>query len=1131
LFVKSVREDARGHFRGLNQYQSNLNLDEQFPSSSLRLDEVVLLTNEDADKLATQDGIRPAGSTGTAVPALTPNTADNAASNDALLRNSDTFFRVLDTYDLAADTRIREFVNQRALKRVLFNYSYRLCPGTPNSFANLAQLPAMDLASAHLGRSGKLTLESISTYGPLNTKLIPDFKFAYANNPAYGREQWDGFGMYNSGGYASGAGHAISSNHEQASADGAAWSLTEIVNPLGSRTQIAYERDQYANVSESGAKKLIFTNNDGSNTLDVQGFNGNLTDHLRVGDSVTVQGSNDYRVRCNIGTDENPIWRYRPCNVNYAYKRLPISAVTATKITFKFDSWPNPTCQQSTNSVPCGDLEAEGANLAVYLPSTTEGGDIRVASVSTLDEHGTRYQVRYRYAHPQRPAASTSSGVISKLPEFVTRDVKLPFYALYDYPGTSVMYGRVTVLRGKFGNNADADHEQREEYAFYTPDSRMVRVTQDDDSPSAKVLGRKQIGINPLTGAPIYKTRYIEQRDNRITVNVGKIGQPIAIQKYNRRGELELASQFGYTGTMPNPEGIAGQGSFTEGVLTSELLDRSIYRVNRTTKKYVPVTLVATTTMANGMKTVSRSTLYDFLTGQVLETTAQNSLGDTYVTKTVPAYTLAPYADMGPKGENSVNRNMLTQTAGSYVYKQTGTNTRQLIAASVQTWNKDWRTYRGYGDGDYRDESAAKPTWRQWESYVWNGARLNSDGTFASFVDYNWAQPAAGQVAGWLKAGEVLRYDHYSKPLEVVDMNGQYAATKARREDGNTLASAANARYVEMAYSGAEDRVLPDPATPATQHFGGEVRDGSRRDVTHHHAGRYSSKLSSGEEGFTYRAPVGGATGIRGGRQYRLSVWLHKSDAGVNGGRLYAKLNTTVLGETSISAPTTKKAGNWYLLNLYVKLAAGATGQLTAGCRNTGPNPVYADDFRFHPLQGSMTAYNYDPHTSQVTYVLNNENLYTKYEYDAAGKVIKVFKETLDRLNDASPTEKLVVENSYNYARMREPNWVLTGAKRCETNEDGSPSGLSSYERRDVNPRSSTYNQLKWEGSEYSTDCPTCTGERRKWIGGECETPTYEGCVGSVPRGNGTFLNTYRYSYSDGTHEDDPRIETGQCAF
>ncbi|WP_135399364.1 hypothetical protein [Hymenobacter metallicola] len=1120
LFVKSVRQDGRGHFSGRTADQSPLGLDEQKPSSSLRLDEIILLTNQDADKLATANGILPAGSTAAPVPALTANTADNAHEQDTrTLANGDTYRYVLDAQDIAADARIRDYINQRALKRVVFHYSYRLCVGTPNSFASLSPLPKMGVDEAHLGRSGKLTLESLSTFGPLNTKLIPDFKFTYGSNPAYGRGKWDGFGMYNSRATDTRDGHAIIDNHQAASEDGAAWSLTEILTPLGSRTRIAYERDQYAMVSEYGTKQLTFRNSDCSNTLQVQQFPVPLTSYLRTGDTITITGRALYKMQCTLGARVQDQF----CENEFFYKRVPIANVTDQSITIHPADWPStPPC---TGPGECTNNPiAQGAELRVLLPQTQEGGDVRVASVTTLDENNTPYQIRYRYELATKAPRSTSTGVISKLPEFVDRDKDIPMYGVYDYPGTSVLYGRVTVLRGQFRAGQDDDHDQREVYTFFTPVSRMISLTQKGDFKLGVYLGKKDYSPPFQPTASTVDTRVLRQQDNRITVDVGKIGQPIAIEKYNRRGEREMVSQFGYSRTLPNPDGLAGQGRFTEGLLTSELLDRVAYHLNRTTKEYLPLTGSSTTTTANGMQTTSWKTLYDFLTGQLVETVSKNSLGDTYVTTTVPAYTLPGHSSMGLKAENPANRNMLTQTGETYVYKQLPSGERRVVAASVQTWNASWATYRGYSNGEYRDEGAAKPVWRQQASYVWNGAQLHADGTYAGFISFNWSQPTpTGQAAGWLKAGEVLRYDHFSKPLEAVDLNGQYASTKAVQATARTLASAANARYVEMAYSGAEDEVRPDASQPNVVHFEGEVRAGGQRD-TLHHTGQYSSKLAAGEEGFLYHAPVGGA-GVRTGRQYRLSAWVHRSDAGSKAARLFAKLNGTLVGETSISAPTTKKSGNWYLLNLYVTVPAGASGTLSAGCRNTGLGVVYVDDFRFHPLQGPLTAYAYDPHTGAVTYVLNNDNLYTRYFYDAAGKVTHVYKEVLDRPTDASPTPKLVQITSYNYARMREPNWVRTGEFKCEESTEGNYStGYRLYRRKDVNPKSGTYSQLDWERGELTQDCPSCLGYfQPKVINGVCEEPLLmpHSCritpAGQDSQGRPLFKHSYTYRYSDNT--------------
>ncbi|QKG55123.1 hypothetical protein [Hymenobacter sp. BRD67] len=229
LFLKSPRRDGRGSY-GNNP--SNLGIDESTPSSSLRLDEVIVLSNQDLASIQTATGFG-------------VNASNNANTNDNSLGGMDTYAAVLDQFDVAANSATRQMLNQKALKRVVFNYSYRLCPGTPNSFASATAPPTLGTSYDATGRLGKLTLESIATYGANNVKLIPDFRFDYGFNPAYDPAKVDAFGMYSSTGQLRPA-----ADFATASQDGAAWSLNKITNPLGAITTIAYERDQYASVSE-----------------------------------------------------------------------------------------------------------------------------------------------------------------------------------------------------------------------------------------------------------------------------------------------------------------------------------------------------------------------------------------------------------------------------------------------------------------------------------------------------------------------------------------------------------------------------------------------------------------------------------------------------------------------------------------------------------------------------------------------------------------------------------------------------------------------------------------------------------------------------------------------------------------
>jgi hypothetical protein len=1042
LFVKSVRNDARGY---ANQANDELDSDGTYPipaaahiksASSLRLDEIVLLNNEDYLKLQTADGIRAVGDAGGTIPPLTTNTSNNASTwNSAELGSMDTYANVFDGHDLTTDGRIRSFVDARALKRIKFNYSYNLCQGVPSSFVSVNQPQAT---------SGKLTLESLSMYGPQSTKLMPDFQFAYGYNPAYGRDKWDGYGMYKRDAVESTTTgtHGVSTNYEVASQDGAAWSLTSITSPLGGKTQFSYERDQYAHVSEYGTTKIEFSNTDCSTTLQVRSFaglpTGNLQDYFRAGDKIKLKGAAVFTGSCYEWVeyqDGTGNWTYVDSNCLDYYEDREVTIASVSWNSIQLSAADAPV---SCSDVPVGDCSAfypTGMSASTLIPAIRNGGDIRVAAVTTSDENNQSYQVRYRYNQAAGlPTWINSSGVISKESPYADAPQPHDFEGWFDYPTTPVMYGLVTVLRGRFTNNQDTDHDQREEYSFFTPASSMIIRNADFNK-----NGSNYSSVHLDNRGDNGNRRLFERMDNRSVIDVGKIGQPINVRKYNKRGEMEFTTTFNYTNEaaaraeLPNPEGITGQGRYTEGVMTNEMLDNFVFRVNRSTKEYIPTVMTGSTTIANGMRVDNYNDLYDFFTGQSVESHAKNSLGQEFVTKTVPAYTLPAYAAMGPKTENSSNRNMLTQTAATYVYKRTGTQPLALASGQVQTWKSDW-TYRSYNSGTDRYENATLPkaVWRLHRSYVWNGARLNADGTYAAFTDFNWSNPAPnGQNSGWTNTAEVTAHNQYSRPIETRDVNGAYGASKGANNSSVTTVSVGNARYNEIAYSGAEDQLFPIDGNTSVIHFGGEVRDGNRRSSTYAHAGIYSSRLTAGQAGFTYKATVGNSNDVSVNRKYRLSAWVRAdgyAPAVLANGKLYASLNGTQIAVTSTAAATTKKAGDWYLLNLYFDLPQSATGQqLVVGCRNDdGSGTLYFDDFRFQPLLTTMTANNFDQLTGQVTYVLDNDNLFTHYQYDNTGKMLRIFKEQLDRPGgpvasgqpgNPAPGERLVKEYAYNYAR------------------------------------------------------------------------------------------------------------------
>jgi hypothetical protein len=126
-------------------------------------------------------------------------------------------------------------------------------------------------------------------------------------------------------------------------------------------------------------------------------------------------------------------------------------------------------------------------------------------------------------------------------------------------------------------------------------------------------------------------------------------------------------------------------------------------------------------------------------------------------------------------------------------------------------------------------------------------------------------------------------------------------------------------------------------------------------------------------------------------------VWVKPISGSSSTVQLQYSINGTVKSTSVASGSSTKTANGWYLVNLIVNGSDIASGNtLSVYCINNDASvQAYVDDFRFQPINASTTAYVYDPFSGELSYVLDNSNIYTKYSYDGAGRLIAVYKEKL----------------------------------------------------------------------------------------------------------------------------------------
>ncbi|HEY8936108.1 MAG TPA: hypothetical protein VIM65_12840 [Cyclobacteriaceae bacterium] len=842
---------------------------------------------------------------------------------------------------------VRDYVNKNCLKRILFNYatdSRQLCKGIPN--VNTAINPL----------SGKLTLIGISIKGRNDVKVVPDYKFEYANNPVYNSNYWDGWGMYNPFGNSSPSTHTTLDPQQTY---GSAWSLTKVVTPLSGEMSIDYERDTYSSISgEATNMKIPFggifdgVSHGQDNYVDV---NGNFD--LKAGDYVVVNGTATvYCPNTNI-----------PVSFNTTCKIL---SVVGQRVTFTS----NYTDMGCTNSTTIS-YQLNGTLDPVVREK--KGGGIRVASIRMRDENGKENKIRYLY----KDDSGNSSGVVSQEPDYI-RNVTYPFYDYLKYPQTPVMYGKVTVLSGPLSN--DVDYYTKQVFEFETPHKSMIKF-QSLDQGSTTSYSKKLFTIQDRTS---------------------KIGKLKSIKVYDKAGNLVNDSKLVYTDQITSDDLSTNQGVFSESTLLTDNSTESGVgwgvKMHRTSALTYPYALKKVINSKDGVSSTSENLTWDLITGAVTQKLDKSSLGIYVKTVTKPAYKI--YPEMGSKAISMSNKNMLLQNASVYTYRSDPMgNQLGIISGVAQTWNKDWGNYKSYDAATltYKEEGSAAnqnyAVWRKGPAYVWKGSysKLNTaDGTqvFSSPTDeFNFT----GSNSQWQYTSEIKRFDHYGMPLEGVDMNGISSVVKMGYDDRKIIASASNASYNEIAYSGAEDKIAAQPF------FGGEVGIGNSANAiisSPVHTGYNALSVADGNYGFKFNSPD-----ISLSKTYRASAWTNSAN-----GKLYYKLSngTEVVpsSQTISAAVAIPNMGNWYRIDMVTPLNPSLQ-IVEVGVKAVGGTVVF-DDFRFQPSDAIMTCSVYPPlgyqfavsaptYSPVYSYVLDNDNIFTKYEANEQGDLVKVYQESI----------------------------------------------------------------------------------------------------------------------------------------
>ncbi|GGH16433.1 hypothetical protein FAZ19_05795 [Sphingobacterium alkalisoli] len=840
-------------------------------------------------------------------------------------------------------------------------------------------------------------------------------------NPPYAQSHKDHWGYYKSD-YSS---QEVEENYNMGkqttsvSASGTdAWSLRKIKNAIGNSIKIEYESDTYEKAVFSEDISLIMNNpikiDDYTVEFTVNGSIIDILDQIPIGSKYRgiLHYQLDRKIFPGTITEMTVNERY-----NILINQLEILQKNGNVIRARSSSIikPDPEGIASTFKLVTG-------NMVFKNPiQTNYGGGVRVVAIENASTIGEITRTTYSFA---KFNSAVSSGTTSYLPTILpsldntklrdgfTRKAKdsyrkwlyQGFEKLYilarELPPPAVMYENVTVSSSVLnGDMTMRSYSGKTEYTF--------------DVLRANMVGRKLVKNEILTntdatsvGGKGYRRMQSMKRF------LSSIGNLMTVRSYGENNKLlnEVTNHYLHDGLNNQPfEGFMSQyesrlASYNfQGLLKERVVEsKRLYpKDNENTfdryvvfngKEEYPCIQTGTTVrdLISGVTTVTRNLSFDFYNGSVTGVLTEDGYGNRFLTETMPAYRVYPKMGLKINTSGNANANMLSQIAGTVVYKVNESNSKvAVVNATAQAWSNKIPVLLSDGSTILQDNGSWNGTgdvWRMSDSYSWLQSIRTSDGLtpITQFNAFIWDNPSTSH-ANWQRTGAITLYDAYSKPLEGIDINGNYSATRMGTKSSKVYVTGGSAKYTELAFSGAEDETVSSNNPLEVQRSGATVTSDAA------HSGTKSLLLGTNQRGFQYTVPISKLTV---GRAYSASVWVKAGTSSDT--RLYYQANGGPVVSSISSSQSTKKSGDWTLLTLNIKAQdIDGSGNLAVYVQNNASGIVYVDDFRFQPVDASSTAYVYDNFSGELTYVLDNNNLFTKYEYDQMGRLKATYMEKM----------------------------------------------------------------------------------------------------------------------------------------
>ncbi|MBS7566479.1 hypothetical protein KHS38_18890 [Mucilaginibacter sp. Bleaf8] len=981
------------------------------------------------------------------------------------------------------------------------------------------------------------TLEVKFPQWPNTTTLKGVGKIAMrtTKNPAYSKGSYDMWNMYKADfqDYKD-ANNRFNENLSRLPSKASAksvdvWSLRRVHQALGMTTDIVYESDTYSNVALYKNASIVIDGVEslGNSQIKINAkkyFGVDLRDFIKTGDKVRMILSGDITEYYPGNYDEQPY----EVNVGVSLSSgeapsLLVTSVDEGSITVTDENFYKEVFvyRSGTNYY--------GGNLSAGGIGNNYGGGIRVKQVINKEPiTGVTLQTTYNYDIPG--SNGLTSGTTSyeplgldavplrggaedaKYQNILNKNFSKLLGLAREVPAPGVMYEYVGVSISRQADGQETKFLGSSQYQFEVFNESMINVKKQA-STSTSYMDVANITLQDFSSRIGALKRMIQFDDQG-----NKVAETINNYLHDKHPTSSAAAN-GAT-YLDDLDKYQRQGVIIERIAEGRYND-SKSRYTMTSKIDVPAVSTGSTVIdyRTGLRSSNSVEGFDFYSGQPIATSSKDSYGNHSMTLVTPAYYL--YPKMGLKSMNLSNANMLTQSAQQITYKLDDFNaTEGIISASATIWS-DQTSMLNDNEQVVNTKNAVSgktlSIWRPYQNFQWMPQSRSQGITQAkdfkpyfTILNRTASSPFGGgeQMSEWTKTSEIKLYNKYSNPLEAVDLTGIYAATKMGYNQSKVIATVSNAKYAEFSYTGLEDGVLSGKVL-----YGGMNLGNATVSMAASHSGVSSALLNAGQTGLSYTVNT---NQLKAGRAYTAAVWV-KADDNLNKATLYYRVNGGTLNTATVN--TTKKIGSWVLVSLQIpgsQIAANAT--LEVGCINNGTGAAYFDDFRFKPLNTIMASYVYDNFSGELTYILDNNNLYSKFEYDAEGRLTKVYGETF------AYGVKLISENQYNYAQSTRAKWQMTGSTRCQQ-VDNLNTGLTEAEQVDQNALSSTYNSKRWVVTGSSSNCAIstdyCTGPDKKYVNGVCQTGRREN-VRTEPNPYGTgYRCYYRYAWTDGTYSQE----------